>query len=320
MLKNNKQEQLHVIDFFELPSQPFSDSCVTIGNFDGVHLGHQAIIKKMVEDSKIETKPVIVITFFPDPSDFFNPAKEAFYLTTPSEKRWRVCQLGVDRVLTLHFTKRLSELTAREFLTALVEKVDLKTLVIGRDFALGRDRQGTLPVIQTLGDELGFVVEVIEPVKKAGEEISSTRIRQHLVQGQVEAAAKLLGRPYSIFGPVTHGSDRGSRIGLPTANIAHWPKKQLPAVGVYATRVFLGKNEYLGITNVGFRPTFEDQESPNIETHILDFDGNIYGEDLELHFIAKIRDEQKFSGVDALLEQIERDKSTARKIFNHEQT
>ena len=127
-----------------------------------------------------------------------------------------------------------------------------------------------------------------------------------------------MGRPYQISGPVTHGSDRGSRIGLPTANIAHWPKKQLPAVGVYATRVALREKVQLGITNVGFRPTFEDQTRPNIETHLLDFDGNIYGEELELDFVQKIRDEQKFSGIEAFLAQIERDKATARKIFSHE--
>ena len=136
----------------------------------------------------------------------------------------------------------------------------------------------------------------------------------------MDQAAALLGRPYSISGLVTHGSDRGSRIGLPTANIAHWPKKRLPGVGVYATRVILGEDEHMGITNVGLRPTFEDQKTPNIETHILDFDGNIYGEDLELRFVQKIRDEQKFSSANAFLQQIKHDKSTARKIFSNEQT
>ena len=317
---NETQIQPDVIDFFELIPLPLKDSCVTIGNFDGVHLGHQAIIKKMVREAGVDIRPVIVINFFPDPSDFFNPDREAFYLTSPSEKTRLLCQLGVDRVLTLHFTKRFSELTARQFLSMLMEKVDMKTLVIGRDFALGKDRKGTMPVIQTLGEEFGYNLEIIEPIKLDGKEISSTKIRQHLARGQVDAAAALLGRPYTIAGPVTHGSDRGASIGLPTANIAHWPKKQLPAVGVYATRVVLRGDEHFGITNVGFRPTFEDQKTPNIETHILDFDGNIYGEELKLHFVQKIRDEQKFSGVNAFLDQITRDKSTARKIFSNEQT
>ena len=313
-----KSQPLNVIDFFNFTAQPYDHACVTIGNFDGVHIGHQAIIRKMVKQAEGKGKIVIVITFFPDPSDFFNPERESFYLTSPSEKKDRLCSLGVDQVLTFHFTHEFSKLTAGEFLSVLKGKVGLKTLVIGRDFALGKNRQGTLPVIKSLGDAFGFSVEMVEPIEFEGEEVSSTRIRHLLADGQVGEAQLLLGRPYTISGPVTHGSDRGSKFGLPTANIAHWLKKQLPAVGVYATRVFLGENEYLGVTNVGLRPTFEDQKKPNIETHLLDFDGNIYGEELELHFVQKIRDEKKFSGVDALLEQITRDKSTARKIFSHE--
>ncbi len=314
----DRSQTVNVIDYFNLIPQPYDHTCVTIGNFDGVHVGHQAIIRKMVQQAEGTGKTVIVITFFPDPADFFNPKEEAFYLTSPSEKKARLCRLGVDRVLTFHFTGAFSALTAREFLASLQEKLGMKTLVIGRDFALGKNRQGTLPVIQSLGDAYGFRVEMVEPVELAGQEVSSTKIRQHLAKGQVSQAAALLGRPYRISGPVTHGSDRGARIGLPTANIAHWQKKQLPAVGVYATRVLLAEDQYLGITNVGLRPTFEDQTKPNIETHILDFDDNIYGEDLTLDFVKKIRDEQKFSGITAFLDQIERDKLIARKIFSHE--
>jgi riboflavin kinase / FMN adenylyltransferase len=316
MLK--KTQQPSVINFFEFSMQDYSDAYVTIGNFDGVHLGHQAIIRRMVRHAAGDAKPVIVVTFFPDPSDFFRPNQKPFYLTSPGEKNKLLCQLGVDRVLTFRFSRAFSELTAREFLSVLTEKISMKTLVIGRDFALGKNRQGTLPVIQSLGEEFGFSVEMVEPIEFKGEEISSTRIRDFLSQGQVSEAAGLLGRPYILSGSVTHGSDRGSKIGLPTANIAHWPKKQLPAIGVYATRVLLGGQMYQGITNVGLRPTFEEQAKPNIETHILDFDGNIYGEDLELHFVQKIRDERKFSGINAFLEQIEHDKTTARKIFGNE--
>ncbi len=316
---NKNQSHTHVINFFELIPQSYARSYITIGNFDGVHLGHQAIIRTMVQQAEDKEKPVIVVTFFPDPSDFFNPKRKAFYLTSPSEKKERLCQMGVDHVLTFEFDRRFSELTAREFLSALKDKLGMETLVIGRDFALGKNRQGTLPVIKCLGEELGFGVEQVDPIKLDNEEISSTKIRQLLARGQVGAAEKLLGRSYAISGPVTHGSDRGARIGLPTANIAHWPKKQLPAVGVYATRVFLRDQLNYGITNIGVRPTFEDQKKPNIETHILDFDGNIYGEDLALHFVQKIREEQKFSGVNAFLDQITRDKSTARKIFSNEQ-
>ena len=314
----NQPQEPKMIDFFELIPLPYKQTCITIGNFDGVHLGHQAIIRKMVRHAAGDKQPVIVITFFPDPADFFDPERVSFYLTSPSEKNKMLCQMGVEKVLTFRFSDKLAELTAREFLSVLVKKLGMKRLVIGRDFALGKGRQGTLPVIQALGQEYSFKVDVVERIDLKTQEVSSTRIRQLLADGQVSEAQVLLGRPYSISGPVTHGSDRGSKIGLPTANIAHWLKKQLPAVGVYATRVYLGEHEYLGVTNVGLRPTFEDQKQPNVETHILDFDGNIYGEELELHFVQKIRDEKKFSGVDALLEQITRDKSTARKIFSHE--
>jgi riboflavin kinase/FMN adenylyltransferase len=150
------------------------------------------------------------------------------------------------------------------------------------------------------------------------EEISSTYIRRYLDLGEVISAARLLGRPYEISGCVQHGSDRGARIGLPTANIDHWGKKKIPAVGVYATRVFYQNQRYTGITNIGYRPTFETQDIPNIETHLLDFDANLYGKMLTLQFIQKIRDEQKFSGIDAFLKQIEKDKETARKIFQDE--
>jgi riboflavin kinase / FMN adenylyltransferase len=319
-MQKHNQYQIQPINFFELRPKPFTHSWVTIGNFDGVHLGHQAIIQKMVHEAGSKNLPVIVVTFYPDPSDYFNPKRAAFYLTSPEEKQAKLCHLGADHVLTLQFDKRLSGLTAQEFLLPLKQKLGMTNLVIGRDFALGKNRQGTLPVIQSLGKAYGFDVEMVEPVQHNGEEISSTRIRRLLDQGEVDKAGALLGHPYAISGPVTQGSDRGSRIGLPTANIVHWPKKQLPGVGVYATHVFHQEKRYFGITNVGLRPTFEEQELPNIETHILDFDGNIYGEDLELHFVQKIREEKKFPGVEAFLEQISRDKSTARKIFSNDQT
>lgn len=314
----NNHEHINVIDFFELDPLPLKRSCITIGNFDGVHLGHQAIIRKMVRHAASKAQPVVVVTFFPDPSDFFNPKTEGFYLTSPNEKERLLQRLGVDRVLTFQFSDLFSRLTAQDFIAVLVEKIGMETLVIGRDFALGKDRQGTLPVIQSLGRDLGFSVEVVERIELSKQEVSSTRIRQCLAAGQVYEAAKLLGHPHFLSGQVIHGSDRGAKIGLPTANIAHWRKKQLPGVGVYATRVLLKDKKYCGMTNVGYRPTFEHQDRPNVETHLLDFDSIIYGEELELYFVKKIRDEQKFSGVDAFLEQIEHDKSTARKIFSHD--
>lgn len=305
-------------EFAELSKRPYADTFITIGNFDGVHLGHQALIGGMVREAHARGSHAVVITFFPNPAEYFRPDVQAYYLTTPVEKHGVMENIGVDELISFQFNKQLSELTAREFLTSLKNNLDLSVLVIGDDFALGKNRQGTIPVIKELGEELGFSVLVINQVQLDREEISSTRIRRYLDLGDVASAGRLLGRPYEISGIVQHGSDRGARIGLPTANIGHWTKKKLPRVGVYATWVYYQKMPYIGITNIGYRPTFETQDIPNIETHLLDFNENLYGKMLTLQFIQKLRDEQKFSGIEAFLEQIEKDKETARKIFQDE--
>ena len=309
--------EVKTCQFSKLSPLPFDNACITIGNFDGVHLGHQAIINRMVYEAKADQRPVVVITFFPDPADYFQHGKLSNYLSSPKEKEDFLLSMGVDKVITFEFDQEFANLSPEDFLKALKEKCGLQTLVVGHDFALGKGRAGTIPVIEALGETLSFVVKVIPPVESEQEEISSTRIRQLLEEGDVVKAADQLGRPYSITGLVTHGSDRGARIGLPTANLDQWRKKQLPAIGVYATQVELKGKTYQGITNLGYRPTFESQDAPNMETHILEFDGNIYGERLVLNFIEKIRDEQKFAGVEEFLAQIERDKSTARRIFTH---
>ena len=315
-MTNDVDQLLKTINFPELPQLQFKGSFITVGNFDGVHLGHQAILTWMKQKASREKQPIIVVTFFPNPSDYFRPKKEFVYLSTPAEKEAHLLESGVDIVITFRFDYEFSELTAVEFLRGLKQKLGLGVLVVGRDFVLGKDRQGTIPVIKSIGQTLDFSVETMKPVQMEGDEISSTKIRHRLDKGDVSGAATLLGRHYEITGEVTHGSDRGARIGLPTANISHWQKKKLPAVGVYATRVFVRGNDYQGITNIGVRPTFEDQSPVNIETHILDFDGNIYGEKLQLKFIQKIRDEQKFSSLEAFLAQIERDKATGRRILS----
>ena len=308
-----------IIDFPNLQKLPVDNSWITIGNFDGVHRGHQYLINNLVEKAQREGNPVIVVTFFPNPTDFFQPNTALFYLSTPAEKETLLCQMGVDRVITFRFDRDFANLSAFDFLFALKDKLGLRKLVVGEDFVLGKDRQGSLPVIKSIGDTLDFSMETVSPLREGGEAISSTRIRRCLDEGDLTRVKELLGRAYRISGVVTRGSDRGARIGLPTANMTHWVKQKLPAIGVYATRVLLHEKIYYGITNVGLRPTFEDQTLPNIETHILDFDGNIYGEQLKVEFIQKIRDEQKFSGVDAFLAQIARDKATARRIFNDDQ-
>lgn len=308
------------IDFEALEQHLDEHSYITIGNFDGVHLGHQTLIHRMVQAAHNRQFLSIVITFFPDPLDFFYPEIESYYLSTLDEKKDMLKKIGVDEVIVFKFDRDFADLSAEEFLSDLKVKLGLQFLLVGQDFALGKNRQGTIPVIKTIGEKLDFSVETITPISIAEEEISSTRIRSLLDEGDVVGAARLLGRLYSISGLVTHGSDRGARLGLPTANLNHWVKKKQPAVGVYATQVTYQHERYFGITNVGHRPTFENQEKPNIETFIFDFDENIYGKMIQLDFIQKIRDEQKFASVDDFLAQIEQDKATAREMFCYDKT
>lgn len=315
MLDENNSAKT-IFNFFDLEPLPIENACITIGNFDGVHKGHQAIIQEMVREAQSKTQPVVVVTFFPNPADYFNPDRNSFYLSSPQEKESRLLELGVDRVITFKFDRDFAHLSPLAFLTGLKEKLGLQNLVIGYDFAMGRDRKGTISVVNQIGDQLGFAVKVIEPRNVGGQAVSSTLIRRRLDEGDLGAVREMLGRYYSVSGVVRHGSNRGSRIGLPTANIDHWIHKKLPAVGVYATRVLLWEQKLHGITNVGYRPTFENQEKPNIETHIMDFQGNVVGENLTIEFVQKIRDERQFSGVSDFLVQIEKDKKTAQRIFN----
>ena len=326
-MKDVFQPDVDIVEFGALQTMPYQDSLITIGNFDGVHLGHQAIINQMIQAAQENERAVLVVTFFPNPNTFFKRRKTfedgraaGYYLSSPGEKEQHLLGLGVDQVFTFGFNQDFASLSAEAFVSELKKKLGLGVLVVGEDFALGKDRQGTIPVLKTLGQKYSFSVDTIRQVKLSDTEISSTKIRRMLDEGAVAEAATLLGRPYQVAGVVTHGSDRGGRIGLPTANLSFWQEKKLPAVGVYATLVNLHDQVYQGITNIGFRPTFENQIQENIETHILDFDGNIYGKTMSLAFVEKLRDEQMFSGVDAFLAQIERDKSKARKIFQYAKT
>lgn len=313
---NNNNGARNILDFFDLQPFPFENACITIGNFDGVHKGHQAIIAKMVNQAKNSSKQVIVVTFFPNPADYFNPNRNSFYLSTPQEKQTLLLSMGVDHVVTFKFGQDFANLSPEEFLSGLKEKLGLSVLVVGYDFALGKNRRGTLDVINQISRQLKFEVMMIEPLSVGHQAISSTLIRKRLDKGDLIAVRQMLGRYYAVDGVVRHGSNRGAKMGLPTANIEHWPHKKLPAIGVYATMVNLRGQKYLGITNVGYRPTFENQEKPNIETFIMNFEGNLVGENLSIEFVQKIREEQKFTGVEDFLVQIEKDKIVAQRILN----
>ncbi|MGQ0603135.1 MAG: bifunctional riboflavin kinase/FAD synthetase [Anaerolineales bacterium] len=287
-------------------------ACVTIGAFDGVHRGHQQLISDMVTRAHASGRAAVVITFFPHPSVFLRGRRPSFYLSTPEEKADYLAILGVDALVTHTFDEAFVNITAGDYVQQLVTHARLSELWCGADFALGHNREGNVAYLRAAGERLGFTVNVQAPALMDGEVISSTRIRQSLRDGAVEASAKLLGRPFTLTGTVVEGAKRGRTIGIPTANLSVSDEHAVPAVGVYACRA----NGQPAVTNIGFRPTFNSTEpSLTIETHLLDFNDDLYGQPVTLEFIARLRPEMKFAGVEALVAQIRRDIENARLIL-----
>lgn len=306
---------IHAHSLAELaPDRP---ALITIGAFDGVHLGHQALIGRLVAEARRRNYRAVVITFFPHPSIVLRgPLREpSFYITAPEEKASLFAALGVDATVTHPFSIEVSKITAAEFLEQLMRGLDFKEIWCGPDFAFGHNREGTVPWLIERGRSRGFAVRIVEPKTTGGGVISSSRVRQALADGDVELAAACLGRPFQLSGEVVEGSRRGRTIGIPTANLQFWEERAYPARGVYACRAWVGERAVNAVTNIGVRPTFEAKARPTVEAHLLDFDDDLYGQRLRLDFIARLRPEQKFSGVDALLAQIRRDIENARQIL-----
>jgi len=301
----------HSLDEITLP-----DSWVTIGSFDGVHKGHQAILDGLVEQAHAENTLAVVLTFFPHPAVVLRGLTGPYYLTSPEERANLLAAIGVDIIITNEFTKQTALLSAKEFMEKLCGRLGLRQLWAGYDFALGRGREGDVLFLQQLGKELGYTVHVIPPVTLSDDIISSSQVRQFLTKGDVSGAARLLGRNYTISGKVVQGDGRGRGLGIPTANLQVWPLKLLPASGVYATWTWLGEQRIPSITNVGVRPTFENQPvAPRVETHILNFDQDIYGSELRLEFLSFLRSEQRFTSIQALMDQIQKDIRKAQEIL-----
>jgi riboflavin kinase/FMN adenylyltransferase len=288
---------------------------VTIGNFDGVHLGHRFIFRKLVEEAQREGRPAVAISFDPHPKIVLHPEKRPFYLiTTLQEKIDLLANLGVDAFILIPFSVEYARTTAEEFVREILwEKLQIRRILIGHDYTFGRGKEGNEAFLAEAGRRLGFDVEVIEAHCVGDTVISSTKIREALLAGEVRFAATLLGRPYNLSGPVVPGDHRGAQLGFPTANIA--PEKELiPARGVYAVRV-LRKGESLdGVLNIGFNPTFDGHQR-SVEVFIFDFQEDIYGESLELLFIERLRDEVRFESIGELIAQIGRDIERAREIL-----
>ena len=291
-------------------------SWVTIGSFDGVHLGHQAIIRRLVDGAHAQGLLAVIITFFPHPSKVLRGNGSPFYLTTPEERAEILAGLQVDLAVTLPFNKELASLTADEFIRLLSEHLNLKRLLVGHDFALGRGREGNFEVLGKLGQKYHYLLEGQSPLLVAGELVSSSRIRELISQGNVARAAEYLGRRFAVEGKVVPGDGRGRTIGIPTANLEIWGELLLPARGVYATLAHIGSIVIPSVTNIGIRPTFENQ-SPQlrVETHLLNFNRDLYGTILQLEFIDFLRPEQRFPSVQALVGQIQTDIKHAREVI-----
>ncbi len=293
---------------------PGRPSAVTIGKFDGVHRGHQYLVGLLLEQARAQDLASVVITLYPHPITVLRPGTPLTNLCSLEERVALLRALGVDQVGVLSFTSELTQLSYQDFLALLVEQLQLRLLLIGPDFALGRDRQGTADALRALGDERGFQVKVVSLLSEDAAKVGSGAIREALGRGDMETVAQLLGRPFALHGPVVRGAERGGRIGFPTANISIAPDQALPSFGVYATWAYLGETAYPSVTNIGQRPTF-DETRPTIETHLLDFEGSCYERDLRIELFHRLRDEQRFAGVDELVAQIRRDVAGARAYF-----
>ncbi|HOM64654.1 MAG TPA: bifunctional riboflavin kinase/FAD synthetase [Ignavibacteriales bacterium] len=285
------------------------DTVITIGTFDGVHLGHQKIIAKLLDESKKENLRNIVITFYPHPRKVLSIDYNLKILTDKTEKLEMLKFLGVQNLLNINFTKEFSQLEYENFVKDyLIAKIGIKKLVVGYDHRLGKNASGKIDNLKKIAEKYNFEVIVVDPLIIENEIISSTKIRKHLLNSELDIANKSLGRNYSIRGRVIHGLQRGRNIGFPTANVATIdPDKLVPSNGVYFVQIDIEDTPYWGVMNIGLRPTFKDLTEPLIEVHIFDFDDDIYDYDVNIHLITKVRDEKKFNSVDDLIKQIKDD-------------
>lgn len=292
-------------------------SWLTVGTFDGIHLGHQEIIRCVVEGAKQSCVPSIVVTFFPPPAVVLNKRQSPYYLTSPEERAVVLEKLGVDIMVTHPFNLQISKLTAHEFVKRLHQNLRMTHLCIGYDFALGKNREGNVSRLRELGNEFGFSVTAIPAMLIDGNIVSSSLIRELLSQGNVTEIERFLGRKYHMMGKVIPGDHRGKQLGFPTANLQTWTERAMPKSGVYACRVKVKGEWWDAVTNIGSRPTFEN--SPvvaRVEAHLLNFNGDLYGNDVEIEFVARLRDEKKFSDVKELVAQVNQDKKTASNILS----
>lgn len=293
---------------------PERETLLTIGVFDGVHLGHRHLIKKLTQRAAEGNFLSGVVTFNVNPRAVLSPKTKVARLTTLEERAALLKSLGVDLVVPLTFTTEVAALSAREFVLYLKRYLKMRGLVIGPNFALGRGREGNVAALESLGQELGFTVEVVKPLMGEGSLVSSTAVREALARGDMKTATKLLGRYFSLRGPVGGGAERGHVLGFPTANIQVDPEQALPEDGVYATLAHVGDKAHQSVTNIGVKPTF-GKSGRMVEVHIIGFTGDLYGQKLTIELVERLRPEVKFAGPEELSAQIKKDVEQAKTIL-----
>jgi len=302
--------------FRGIPARADVPIALTIGNFDGVHLGHRAMIARLTEVARRHRLPVAVMTFEPQPQEFFAPDQAPARLTSLHEKLEILRDCDVDRVYVCRFDYVFAQLPANEFVWRILrDGLAVRRLLVGDDFRFGARRSGDFALLEALASRSGFEVEAMTSVVVAGERVSSTVIRGRLERGDLSGAQKLLGRRYSIAGRVVDGDKLGASIGYPTANV-QLKRSKAPLSGIFVVEVEgLGPQPLPGVASLGVRPTVKERGRPTLEVHLFDFDERIYGRRIGVRFLKKLRDEQKFAGIDALVAQMDRDAAAARDYF-----
>lgn len=285
---------------------PDKDMLLTVGVFDGVHLGHRYLISQLTEHARQQNLLSGVVTFRQHPREVLSPLTRLPYLTNLAERAKLLKEAGVAAVIILSFTQELAQLSAHQFVSLLKKHLRMRGLLIGPDFALGRNKEGNADTLRQLGREMNFSVTVIPPQRVNGEVVSSTAIRNALADGDMKRVTNLIGRSFSLQGQVTTGAGRGAGLGFPTINLEIEPKQALPADGVYATWTYIDGEAHQSVTNIGRRPTFGGNER-TVETYILNYQGNLYGRPIKIDVIERLRDEKRFDTVEELKKQMAAD-------------
>ena len=294
---------------------PEKETVLTIGVFDGVHMGHKHLISRLLKESAKKGYLSGVVTFRQHPQEMLVPKSRLPWLTDLTQRIQLLKNEGIEAIITLSFTPELAQLSAREFVNLLKKYIRMRGLVIGHDFALGQNREGNADTLRTLGQDIDFTVTVIPPVMINNEVISSTAIREALAAGDMPRVHRLVGRYFSLSGPVITGAGRGVGLGFPTANLDINSAQALPAEGVYVTRAYIDDSTYQSVTNIGRNPTFGGHER-TVEVYLLDYHSDLYGRELKIDILERLRDEKKFDTAEELKKQIAEDIARGKAILN----